>query len=147
MRKFFSVLVLKDCTFSFSRFWKFSAFVLLNMFLMPLACTASFLPVIHRFGLLMVSQRFRMFICTSLGFFFFSSLHLHFLPHLSHLQALIVCLEFDPAYWKDFQFFFFFSYFILLLGARHLSFLSSFKDENQTDTTCTFVMKLNFKSF
>jgi hypothetical protein len=42
---------------SISRFGKFSV-ILLNIFSMPLACTSyPSMPMIHRFGLFMVSQR------------------------------------------------------------------------------------------
>jgi hypothetical protein len=41
-------------TISFPKFEKFSSIFLLNIFSMLLACTSSSVPVIHRFGLLMV---------------------------------------------------------------------------------------------
>jgi hypothetical protein len=71
----------------------------LNMFLTPLDCTSSSMPMICRFGFLWCTWGL-----TYLYFFiFFLCLQLYVLTHLSYLQALIVHLQFDPIYWRDFQ--------------------------------------------
>jgi hypothetical protein len=79
-----------------------SAVILLNTFSMPLEYTSfpSSMSMIHRFGLLMVSQKSCIF---HLYFFSFFSLSSSACSNTSAFsQGSINWLQFDPVYWTDF---------------------------------------------
>jgi hypothetical protein len=81
----------------FLKIWEVFWYYLMNMFSRPLTCTYSPSSVP------MMSQSFYMF-CSYL-FRFFLCLHLHVIMYLPCLEALILYLQFDPGYWRDFQVF------------------------------------------
>jgi hypothetical protein len=92
---------------SFSKFGKFSFIMLLNVF-----CTFSFyppfsVPMIHRFCLLMVSQRFCMF---QLYFLIFSYHSLSVLIYLHFLQVLILSSTWSSLLMKLSTKFFYLTY-------------------------------------
>jgi hypothetical protein len=95
----------------FSRFGKFSAIILFNMFFYALSfhLFSYFYAMVHGFGFSMVFQRSCM-IYSYFFSFFPLCLQLHVLISLHCPQVLIFCLQFDPVYWTDFQLSFLLTY-------------------------------------